>query len=199
MWPRRVWALLTGNVTISLIPLCPSQLITCRCVFAFRPDASGQDPNVTRNVVFQEVLTGIRQEAPALPEVGPAHEVDDIDQQWLDYDTMDVEDEDLINEEVLSEAGPDAQDDVRRRVAARKRQPAERNQKQQRGSASLPTTDPVIGDEPLCEYEQIRESNIRERDALFYEKFGYHLRDGHGILTELLGQEEGDSDEEEQV
>ena len=130
------------------------------------------------------------------------HEVDDIDQQWLDYDTMDVEDEDLINEEVLSEAGPDAQDDVRRRVAARKRQPAERNQKQQRGSASLPTTDPVIGDEPLCEYEQIRESNIRERDALFYEKFGYHLRDGHGILTELLGQEEGDSeidDEEEQV
>ena len=130
------------------------------------------------------------------------HEVDDIDQQWLDYDTMDVEDEDLINEEVLSEAGPEAQDDVRRRVAARKRQPAERNQKQQRGSASLPTTDPVIGDEPLCEYEQIRESNIRERDALFYEMFGYHLRDGHGILTELLGQEEGDSeidDEEEQV
>ena len=84
-------------------------------------------------------------------------------------------------------------------MAARKRQPAERNQKQQREPASLPTTDPVIGDEPLCEYEQIRESNIRERDALFYEKFGYHLRDGHGILTELLGQEEGDSDEEEQV
>ena len=154
---------------------------------------------MTRNVVFQEVLTGIRQEAPALPEVGPVHKVDEIDQQWLDYDTMDVEDEDMINEEALHEGGPDAQDDVRRRVAARKRQPAERNQKQQRGSASLPTTDPVIGDEPLCEYEQIRESNIRERDALFYEKFGYHLRDGHGILTELLGQEEGDSDEEEQV
>ena len=127
------------------------------------------------------------------------HEVDEIDQQWLDYDTMDVEDEDMINEEALHEAGPDAQDDVRRRVAARKRQPAKRNQKQQREPASLPTTDPVIGDEPLCEYEQIRESNIRERDALFYEKFGYHLRDGHGILTELLGQEEGDSDEEEQV
>ena len=129
------------------------------------------------------------------------HEVDEIDQQWLDYDTMDVEDEDMINEEVLHEGGPDAQDDVRRRVAARKRQPAKRS-RNQREPDSLPTTDPVIGDEPLCEYEQIRESNIRERDALFYEKFGYHLRDGHGILTELLGQEEGDSeidDEEEQV
>ena len=129
------------------------------------------------------------------------HEVDEIDQQWLDYDTMDVEDEDMINEEALHEGGPDAQDDVRRRVAARKRQPAKHSRKQ-REPDSLPTTDPVIGDEPLCEYEQIRESNIRERDALFYEKFGYHLRDGHGILTELLGQEEGDSDideEEEQV
>ena len=127
------------------------------------------------------------------------HEVDEIDQQWLDYDTMDVEDEDMINEEALHEAGPDAQDDVRRRVAARKRQPAERNQKQQREPASLPTTDPDNGAEPLCDYEQIRESNIRASEALVYEKFGYHLRDGHGILTELLGQEEGDSDEEEQV
>ena len=178
-----------------------SQLITCRCVFALRPDDSGQDPNVTRNVVFQEVLTGIRQEAPLLPEVGAVYEVDDIGQQWFDYETMDVEDEDMINEEALTERGPDAQDDVRRRVAARKRQPTKRSQKQ-REQASWPTTEPVIGDEQLCEYEQIRESNIRERDALFYETFGYHLRDGPSMLAELLGQEEGDSDideEEEQV
>ena len=41
-----------------------------------------------------------------------------------------------------------------------------------------------------------------EREALFYEQFGYHLRDERGILAETLGQEEGDSeldDEEEQV
>ena len=191
----------TGNVTIPLITMSQSQLITCRCVFALRPDDSGQDPNVTRNVVFQEVLTGIRQEAPALPEVGAVYEVDDIGQQWFDYETMDVEDEDMINEEALTERGPDAQDDVRRRVAARRRQPTKRSQKQ-REDDSVPTTGPFIGNEPLCEYEQIREGNIRERDALFFEKFGYHLRDGQGILAELLGQEEGDSDiddEEEQV
>ena len=127
------------------------------------------------------------------------HEVDDIDQQWFDYDTMDVEGEDMIHEDVLTEGGPDGQDEVRRRVAARKRQPTKRSQKQ-REDDSVPTTGPFIGNEPLCEYEQIREGNIRERDALFFEKFGYHLRDGKGILAELLGQEEGDSDiEEEQV
>ena len=170
-------------------------------MFALRPDASGQDPNVTRNVVFQEVLAGIRQEAPPLPEAGAVHEVDDIGQQWLDYDTMDVEDEDIINEEALTEGGPDAPDDVRRRVATRKRQPIKRSQKQ-REEESLPTAGPVIGGEPLSEYEEIRESNIREREALFYEQFGYHLRDERGILAETLGQEEGDSeldDEEEQV
>ena len=170
-------------------------------MFALRPDTSDQDPNVTRNVVFQEVLTGIRQEAPAPPVEAVLHEVDDIDQQWFDYDTMDVEGEDMIHEDVLTEGGPDGQDEVRRRVAARKRQPTKRSQKQ-REQASWPTTEPVIGDEPLCEYEQIRQSNIRERDALFYETFGYHLRDGPSMLAELLGQEEGDSDideEEEQV
>ena len=185
-------------MTLTLIPMNP---LTHRCVFALRPDTSEQDPNVTRNVVFQEVLTGIRQEAPAPPEEAVLHEVDDIDQQWFDYDTMDVEGEDMIHEEALTERGPDAQDEVRRRVAGRKRQPTKRSQKQ-RVQGSWPTIEPVIGDEPLCEYEQIRERNIRERDALFYEKFGYHLRDGRSILTELLGQEEGDSEideEEEQV
>ena len=93
--------------------------LTHRCVFALRPDTSEQDPNVTRNVVFQEVLTGIRQEAPAPPEEAVLHEVDDIDQQWFDYDTMDVEGEDMIHEEALTERGPDAKDEVRRRVAAR--------------------------------------------------------------------------------
>ena len=99
-------------------------------MFALRPDTSDQDPNVTRNVVFQEVLTGIRQEAPAPPVEAVRHEVDDIDQQWFDYDTMDVEGEDMIHEDVLTEGGPDGQDEVRRRVAARKRQPTKRSQKQ---------------------------------------------------------------------
>ena len=61
-----------------------------------------------------------------------------------------------------------------------------------------PATGPIIGDEPLCEYEQIRESNIDERDALFYATFGYHINEARSTVTGVLGHAEIDSDQEEQ-
>ena len=119
---------------------------------------------------------------------------------WIDYEAIEVEMENTLDEDAVAEEGPIGQEETRRRVEARRKAPPTK-QKQPRREVSPPRAW-LEADEPLSEYEEIRESNIRERDALFYEKFGYHLRDGHGILTELLGQEEGDSeidDEEEQV
>ena len=54
---------------------------------------------------------------------------------------------------------------------------------------------------PLSEYERIRDCIVEERDQLFLETFGFPLNQRHAVIGQLLGQEEGDSDdnEEEQV
>ena len=119
---------------------------------------------------------------------------------WIDYEAIEVEMENTLDEDAVAEEGPIGQEETRRRVEARKKAPSS-NQKQPRREVSPPRAW-LEADEPLSEYEKIREGNIREFDALFYERFGYHRRDGHGILAELLGQEEEDSEideEEEQV
>ena len=60
--------------------------IPYRCVFAIPPTVPGQPTNMTRNVVYKEVLTGIQPAEPEQPGGdGPTIEVSDI-AEWLDYD-----------------------------------------------------------------------------------------------------------------
>ena len=164
------------------------------------PTLAGGPANVTRNIVFQEVLEGVRQAVPVSETpTAASQEVEDIT-NWTDYEAIEVEMENTLDEDAVAEEGPLSQEETRRRVEARKKAPSS-NQKQPRREVSPPRAW-LEADEPLSEYEKIREGNIREFDALFYERFGYHRRDGHGILAELLGQEEEDSEideEEEQV
>ena len=173
-----------------------------RCVFALRPAAPAQPDNVTRNVVFQEVLTGIRPPKPVTHETGPVQEVEDIT-EWLEFDAIEVEDEELIDEDAITEEGPTEEADIRRRVEARKRKPS---QPQQRPKVrlDLPAQENIpsrLDYGPLSEYERIRDCIVEERDQLFLETFGFPLNQRHAVIGQLLGQEEGDSDdsEEEQV
>ena len=172
----------------------------CRCVFAIKPIPAENPANVTRNIVFQEVLDGVRQAVPvSVTPTAATQEVEDIT-EWNDYEAIEVEMENTLDEDAVAEEGPLSQEETRQRVKARRKAPSS-NQRQLRRDVSPPRVW-LEADEPLSEYEEIRESNIREREALFYEQFGYHLRDERGILAETLGQEEGDSeldDEEEQV
>ena len=169
-------------------------------MFAIMPTPAGGPTNVTRNIVFQEVLEGVRQAVPVSETPATTtKEVEDIT-DWIDYEAIEVEMENTLDEDAVTEEGPISQEETQRRVEARRRVPPTK-QKQPRREVSPPRAW-LEADEPLSEYEKIREGNIREFDALFYERFGYHRRDGHGILAELLGQEEEDSEideEEEQV
>ena len=171
-----------------------------RCVFAFKPILPAGPANVTRNIVFQEVLEGVR---PALTVTCPAaatatKEVDDIT-NWTDYDAIEVEMEHALDEDVIAEEGPISADETRRRVEARQKVPTRvQRPDEQSNDQCPPATGPIIGDEPLCEYEQIRESNIDERDALFYATFGYHINEARSTVTGVLGHAEIDSDQEEQ-
>ena len=171
-------------------------------MFAIRPTAPGQPDNVTRNVVFQEVLTGIRPQKPVTHKAGPVQEIEDIT-EWLEFDAIELEDEELINEDAITEEGPTEEADIRRRVEARKSKPTPR---QQRATIvmDLPAEEDIprrLDNGPVSEYERIRDCNIEERDQLFLETFGYPLNQGHAVIGQLLGQEEGDSDDnvEEQV
>ena len=171
-------------------------------MFALRPAAPGEPDNVTRNVVFQEVLTGIRPPKPVSHAAGPVHEVEDIT-EWLEFDAVEVEDEELIDEDAITEEGPTEEADIRRRVEARKRKPTQPQQKA-KVRLDLPAQENIpsrLDYGPLSEYERIRDCNVEERDRLFLEIFGFPLDQRHAVIGQLLGQEEGDSDdnEEEQV
>ena len=175
--------------------------IPYRCVFAIPPTLPGQPANMTRNVVYKEVLTGIQPAEPEQPSGdGPIHEVSDI-AEWLDYDTAEVEGEEEINDEAITEASLIQPEETRQRVQARERQPVHRQRSHMDETAQSMVT-PSTNTEPLCEYEKIRECNIQEIDARFYEEFGYHIREARSTARGVLGHEEVDSDtegEEEQV
>ena len=193
----------TGNVTIPLITMSQSQLITCRCVFALRPDDSGQDPNVTRNVVFQEVLEGVQPPRPAEVEVevGPTQEVEDIT-QWLDYDAVEVEMEETFNEETMEEAGGDDQEEARRRVDARRRLPTTVGRQPRRRSIDdieEASTASVPEYEPCCEYERIRDRIKADCERVYETTFGVPYPRGQqsGMLEQILLQPDLGEEEEE--
>ena len=124
-----------------------------------------------------------------------SQEVEDIT-DWIDYEAIEVEMENILDEDAVTEQGPISQEETRRRVEARRKAPPTR-QKQPRREVSPPGPWPEV-DEPLCEYEKIRECNIEEIDAKFYEEFGYHIREARSTVRGVLGHEEIDSDTEEE-
>ena len=161
------------------------------------PTLDGGPFNVTRNIVFQEVLEGVRQAVPVseTPTAASHQEVEDIT-DWIDYEAIEVEMENTLDEDAVAEEGPISQEETRRRVEARRRVPPTR-QKQPRREVSPPGSWPEV-DEPLCEYEKIRELRIEEIEAKFYEEFGYHIREARSTVRGVLGHEEVDSDTEEE-
>ena len=160
------------------------------------PTLAGGPANVTRNIVFQEVLEGVRQAVPVSETpTAASQEVEDIT-DWTDYEAIEVEMENTLDEDAVAEEGPISQEETRRRVEARRRVPPTR-QKQPRREVSPPGSWPEV-DEPLCEYEKIRECTIKEIEAKFYEEFGYHIREARSTVRGVLGHEEVDSDTEEE-
>ena len=154
--------------------------------------------------MFQEVLEGV-QPTKSIAEVQTeeTREVDDIS-EWTDYDAIEVEMEAEFNEDTIAETGPDSKEEGQRRVEARRRIPPTKKGGKLKERSTLATEGNIpsrLDYGPLSEYERIRDCNVEERDQLFLEIFGFPLNQRHAVIGELLGQEEGDSDdnEEEQV
>ena len=138
---------------------------------------------MTRNVVFKEVLTGIQPAEPEQPSRdGPIHEVSDI-AEWLDYDTVEVEAEEEINEEAIMEASPIQPEETRRRVQARERQPVHRQRSRMEEIAQSMVT-PSTDNEPKCEYEKIREWIDKDKKEFFLETFGFPYDPHRSVLTQ---------------
>ena len=154
--------------------------------------------------MFKEVLEGVQPTKSSVEvQSGVTQEVEDIT-EWTDYDAIEVEMEGAFNEDAVAETGPESREEERRRVEARRRiPPAKRGVKlTEKSNPSAQENIPGRLDcGPLSEYERIRDCNVEERDQLFLEIFGYPLDQRHAVIGQLLGQEEGDSDdtEEEQV
>ena len=165
--------------------------IPYRCVFAIPPTVPGQPTNITRNVVYKEVLTGIQPVEPEQPGGdGPTIEVSDI-AEWLDYDTAEVEGEEELNDEAIMEASPIQPEETRRRVQARERQPVLRQKSHMEEIAQSMVTD----NEPVCEYEKIREWIDKDKKEFFLETFGFPYDQNRSVLTQLLERDESSSDE----
>ena len=165
--------------------------IPYRCVFAIPPTVPGQPTNMTRNVVYKEVLTGIQPAEPEQPGGdGPTIEVSDI-AEWLDYDTAEVEGEEEFNDEAIMEASPIQPEETRRRVQARQRQPVLRQKSHMEEIAQSMVTD----NEPVCEYEKIREWIDKDKKEFFLETFGFPYDQNRSVLTQLLERDESSSDE----
>ena len=164
------------------------------------PTPAGSPANVTRNIVFQEVLEGVRQAVPVSETPATTtKEVEDIT-DWIDYEAIEVEMENTLDEDAVAEEGPISQAETQRRVEARRRVPPTK-QKQPRREVSTPRAWPEV-DEPLCEYEKIRQCNMEEINTAFYQQFGYHIREARSTVRGVLGHEEVDSEsgeEDEQV
>ena len=136
-------------------------------------------------------------------QTGEAREVEDIT-EWTDYDAIEVEMEGEFNEDAVAENGPESREEERRRVEARRRIPPAKGGIKLTENSILPAQVNLPGRldyGPRSEYERIRDCNVEERDQLFLEIFGYPLDQRHAVISQLLGQEEGDSDdtEDEQV
>ena len=153
------------------------------CTFAIKCQ-SEQPYNVTRNVVYTEVLGG--QETSILeavvPEIVlPAHEVADIT-EWLDYSAIEAEFEsDFSGEAMVEESGPTSAEETRRRVSRTKATPVGLSiarAQQEVPPPILPYVPPVYV--PSCQYEQIREDNIQERNAEYLRIFGVPLDGDNG-------------------
>jgi len=176
-----------------------------RCIFAIKSSTPGEPASTTRNVVFKEVLEGVQPTKSSVEvQTEDTQEVDDVT-EWTDYDAIEVEMEDAFNEDEVAETGPDSKEEAQRRVEARRRiPPAKRGGKPTERSIPPPQENipSRLDYGPPSEYERIRDCNVEEMNQLFLETFGYPLEHGHGIISQLLGQQEGDSDdneEEEQV
>lgn len=173
----------------------------CRCVFAIKPKLAGGPANVTRNVVFHEVLEGVSQPVPAVqtPSVAEARpaavqEVEDIS-EWNDYDAIEAEMEHELDEDAVTEEMPLSQEETRRRVEAGRKTPATR---QRRPSAqSLAAAPPVPEYEPSCEYERIRDDNVAEFRSKYLETFGVPWGQQNGLLEQTLFQPDIEEGEDE--
>jgi hypothetical protein len=143
------------------------------CTFAIKAKA-GQPHNITRNVVFQEVLLSNSWEPPITvgQPVGPVLESDDME-YWNDYGAIEADFEtEFTTEEALEEAGPPLPAEVRRRVAAKNPEAKKRPAKPTAEAECYdPPTVPVYV--PECEYEEIRERNIDQKKTEFERIFGY--------------------------
>ena len=154
--------------------------------------------------MFKEVLEGVQPTKSSVDvQTGVAREVEDIT-EWTDYDAIEVEMEVAFNEDAVAENGPESREEERRRVEARRRIPPAKRGIKLTEKSILPAQENILGRldyGPPSEYERIRDCNVEERDQLFLEIFGYPLDQRHAVISQLLGQEEGDSDdaEEEQV
>ena len=66
------------------------------------PTLAGGPANVTRNIVFQEVLEGVRQAVPVSETTTTAsQEVEDIT-DWIDYEAIEVEMENTLDEDAVA-------------------------------------------------------------------------------------------------
>ena len=140
---------------------------------AIKP-VTGEAANCTRNVVFREVLLGCVSGAAQPPRAVPAQQSvleDEIDPDWLDYDTI-MEDVPHGDEE---EFGAPQQRPV---PPPRTFQPS-LTPRIPRNAGALPSLEP---DNPLpppplprsemSQYELYREENLRERDQWWFQRFG---------------------------
>ena len=175
-----------------------------RCIFAIKASSPGEQASTARNVVYKEVLEGVQPKKSSVEvQTEETREVDDIT-EWTDYDAIEMEMEDELDEDAISETGPDSKEEAQRRVEARRRTPPAKRggNLTERSILSAEENIPSRLDYgPLSEYERIRDCIVEERDQLFLETFGFPLNQRHAVIGQLLGQEEGDSDdnEEEQV
>lgn len=174
----------------------------CRCVFAIKPKLAGGPANVTRNVVFHEVLEGVNQPVPAVQtpsaaEARPAavQEVEDIS-EWNDYDAVEAEMEHELDEDLVTEEMPLSQEETRRRVEAGRKTPATR---QRRPSAQSPAAAPVPEYEPSCEYERIKFDTVAAFRMKYHETFGVPWGLQNGLLEHTLFQPDIEEEEEEEM
>ena len=174
----------------------------CRCVFAVKPKLAGGPANVTRNVVFHEVLEGVNQPVPAaqaLPstEAGPSavQEVEDIS-EWIDYDAIEAEMLSELDVDLVTEEMPISQEETRRRVEARERTPAVR-QRQQPARQVSPQRVQFAELEPSCPYERCRDDIIADKKRFYEECFGVPYDSRTGIISQMLGHGDSDSSADE--
>ena len=138
-------------------------------------------------MVYNKVLEQSQVEVETVPtEVERLEEeVEDI-KTWLDQDTIEAEFEfDFESEITLEEAQP-VQADIRQQLERVKRRLGRLTKQASRKKvAPSPNNISYMEYVPMCDYEQIREENIQERNKVYLRIFGEPLDESRGQFSRI--------------